>query len=148
MWNTGSESASHMAATWVPTVLQTQFPRDSLGGIPASFAYMRDLGSCAIDRLPAVAPDSIVRERLGVSRLPSLRSALRGLDAPSALPLLWAFTGATRAMALGFSLPAGGAETSLCKRRTVSQPFIVDPRSKGQHVLADRMGLLFHYGAL
>src|SRR2546428_2662945 len=30
---------------------------------------------------------SILRERWGASRLPSLRSALRGLDPPSALPV-------------------------------------------------------------
>ena len=34
----------------------------------------------------AVAPFSIIRKRLGASRLPSLRSALRGLDPPGALP--------------------------------------------------------------
>jgi hypothetical protein len=40
------------------------------------------------DRSRAVAPFSIIRERLGASRLPSLRSALRGLDPPGALPTL------------------------------------------------------------
>jgi hypothetical protein len=38
------------------------------------------------NRYRAVAPFSIIRERLGASRLPSLRSALRGLDPPGALP--------------------------------------------------------------
>ena len=38
------------------------------------------------NRSRAVAPFSIIRERLGASRLPSLRSALRGLDPPGALP--------------------------------------------------------------
>ena len=43
---------------------------------------------------PSLRP-FILRECLGASRLPSLRSALRGLDPPRALPVL-AFTGATR----------------------------------------------------
>ena len=40
-------------------------------------------------RYRAVAPFSIIRKRLGASRLPSLRSALRGLDPPGALPRDW-----------------------------------------------------------
>ena len=42
--------------------------------------------ACSVNRYRAVAPFSIIREHLGASRLPSLRSALRGLDPPGALP--------------------------------------------------------------
>jgi len=37
----------------------------------------------------------ILRERWHASRLPSLRSALRGLDPRHALPILYAFIGAS-----------------------------------------------------
>ncbi len=45
------------------------------------------------DKLPSLR-SSIIRDRLGASRLPSLRSALRGLDPPGALPIFMAFVGA------------------------------------------------------
>ena len=70
----------------------------------------------------AVAPTSILRERLAASRLRSLRSPLRGLDPAVALPIEPAIVGATtevRSLSGGVEMRhgEGGASPERCLRR-------------------------------